>query len=107
MTWNVVFALVVTLHQLKHFLEHVRLGHKIELSRWIGLDRSKCELTLMGNQIRQDFLLLWLVEEQMSWLGLGSDLDGCMTGKLGIALQDHWLTACSLNTLDELFLNFS
>lgn len=107
MTWNVVLSFVVTLHQLKHFLEHIRLGRKIELSRWIGLDRSKCELTLVGNQIRQNRMLLWLVAEQMGWFVLGGDFDGRMTGKLGINLQDHWLTACCLNTLDKLLLKLS
>jgi len=107
MTWNVFLALVVKLHQVKHFLEHIRLGRKIELSRWIGLDRSDCELTLVGNQIRQDFHLLWLVAEQMGWLVLGGDFDGRMTGKLGIAEKDHGLAACGLHTLDKLFLKLS
>ena len=107
MTWNVVLSFVVTLHQLKHFLEHIRLGRKIELSRWIGLDRSKCELTLVGNQIRQNRMSLWLVAEQMGWFVLSGDFDGRMTRKLGFTLQNCRLVNGGLNTLDKLLLKLS
>lgn len=43
----------------------------------------------------------------MGWLVFGGDFDGRMSGKLGVALQDHWFAACGLDTLDELFLKLS
>lgn len=62
MTWDVVPSPVVPLHQSKHFRFHAGLGSQVELSRRIGLNRSKCELALVGDQVRQDRFLLWLVE---------------------------------------------
>jgi len=107
MAWDVVFTLVVPLHQIEHFLQHVRLGRKVELSGGIRLDRSERGFTLVSNQVRQNRFLVWLVSEQVGWLIIGSNFDGRMASKIGITQKDHRLATYFLNTLDELLLKAS
>ncbi len=56
---------------------------------WICLDRPQHKSTLLGEQVGQNRVLLWFVEQQMGRLFLGCDFNCRMSSKLWIAFQDH------------------